>query len=145
MPRNLLKKIVNDEDILHTALNAFLTWGAGTSANLVSNSLGRFDLGKYNLKSHAIVGVVEGTLACRKIDNGLKGLGLALGIATLLNVGWELWENLYVFKDPAGLTSIDTISDVAMIYSGVLLSFLGEKAKEYINEEKPTKEMKWVL
>lgn len=145
MARNLLKKVVNDKDVHHTALNTIIAWGIGTFANITANSLYKFNLNQYNSTSHAMAGVVGGTLICRKIDNGLKGIALALGAATLLNAGWELYENLYVFKDARGLTSIDTISDVAMVYSGILLSFLGEKAKDYINREKIKKEERWLL
>jgi hypothetical protein len=145
MSKNLLKKIINGEDILHTSFNTIATWSAGTFANIVSNSLFRFNLNQYNSTSHAMAGVIGGTLTSRIIDDGLKGLALALGAANVLNVGWECYENLYVFKDVQGLTSIDTISDVAMVYSGILLGFLGEKAKDYMNRDKIKREEKWLL
>lgn len=144
MSKNL-RKIVNDGDILHTGLNTLAAWGAGTFANIISNSLFRFNLNQYNSTSHAMAGVVGGTLACRKIDNGLKGIALTLGAATLLNVGWEVFENGYVFKDIGGLTSIDTISDITAVYAGVILGFLGEKAKDYMNRDKIKKEERWLL
>jgi len=102
-------------------------------------------LNKYNSIDHLAIGIGIGTLAYRKAGGGLRGVAAGLVAGTIFNALWEPFENLYVFKDANGLTSIDTISDVAMVYSGVLLNFLGEKAKNYLNRDKIKKEEKWLL
>mgnify|MGYP001568709694 CR=1 FL=1 len=137
MSKNLLTKIVNDEDLHHIALNAFTAWGAGTFGNIFSNSILKFNFNQYNSTNHFTVGVIFGTLMYR-----LKKIGIGLAALTALNFGFEIFENGYVFGDIRGLGSLDTITDVAVLYAGVALSFLGERAKEYLNNNRTKRDRK---
>ncbi len=145
MVKNLLKKIINCQDVLQTFFNMSVTWIVGTGANVFFNSALRKNLlGEYNSTNHGIVGVIGGTLAYRKINKGLKGLVTVLGAVTTASLIWEAFENGIVWGDIKGMTSTDTIADFAAVYAGVGLGFLAEKAKEYINngQAKPKKNAK---
>jgi hypothetical protein len=135
MAKNLLKKITS-EDIKHICVNMTAAWFVGKVANTVSNAFFHYDLNKYNFIDHLIIGTGIGTIAYRKAGGGLKGVAVGLAAGTLFNVLWEPFENLYVWK--AGeewWKSVDTISDVAVVYAGGILSFLGERTKEYLSKK----------
>ena len=141
MRKTFLEKIIRDEDLKETSFNTLGFWILGKTANVIANSVFHFDLNKYNSIDHLTLGVGIGTLSYRKAGGGVKGVIAGLTAATLLNAGWEYFENKYVFKDANGLTSIDTISDIAVVYSGSVLGFLSEKTKKHINR----KNEKWVM
>ena len=129
--KNLLKKIINDEDLKATGFNMATAWAIGNIANTVANSCFHFNLNQYNSVKHFVIGVGVGTLAYRKSGKGTKGVLIGLAAATLFNFAWEGFE--------AGLgrysseSQMDLISDVAVVYGGTALSFIGEKFKDFIN------------
>jgi len=150
MSKNLLKKIVMDEDLKETGFNMATAWVIGNVANTISNSFFHFDLNQYNSIKHLVMGVGIGTITYRKAGGGIKGVLAGLGAASLFSLAWESFENGYVFhsdifNDKESL--IDTISDVSVVYAGTTLSFLGEKFKSYILPKKryPRGKEKWVL
>ena len=123
-----LRKIIDNIDLKETLSNIGLAWGAGTLANLSSNSFFRYDLNKYNSVNHFTAGVGMGTFFYTGFGKGWKGITAGLIAVTLANAGWELFENLHVFD--TNLLSIDTMTDIAVVYAGSVLSFVGEKLKE---------------
>jgi hypothetical protein len=136
MPKNLLKKIIpSKEDINNTCFNMTALWLTGKIANTVSNSVFHFDLNKYNSIDHLVMGIGIGTLAYRKAGKGVRGVVAGLIAGTMFNAGWEYFENKYVFKDSNWMNSVDTMTDIAFVYAGNVLGFLGEKAKGYINRK----------
>ncbi len=134
--KNLAKKIINDEDLKASSFNFAVAWAAGNLANVISNSVFHFDLNRYNSVDHFAMGVGIGTLAYRKAGKGVRGVVTGLVAATLFNAGWEYAENKYVFKADNWINSIDTLSDIACVYTGSILSFLGEKAKGKLTAKK---------
>jgi len=134
MPKNLLKKIINDEDLHAAGFNFAAIWLIGKSANVVSSTLFHFDLNRYNSIDHLAIGVGIGTLAYKKAGGGLRGVLTGLVAGTLFNAGWEALEyKSHIWNTKESM--IDTITDVAFVYVGNILSFLGEKAKEYVNRK----------
>jgi hypothetical protein len=130
--KNLLKKIINDEDLKATGFNMATAWAIGNIANTVANSCFHFNLNQYNSVKHFVMGVGVGTLAYRKAGKGAKGVLIGLAAATFFNFAWESFEmSLHPYNDQE--TLIDTVSDVAVVYGGAALSFVGEKFKDYVN------------
>jgi hypothetical protein len=143
-----LKKIINDEDLKETCFNTTIAWGVGNLANIVANSIFKFNLNQYNSITHFTIGVGIGTFTYRKAGGGVKGVLAGLITATAFNGAWEAFENGYVFHNnvfSSKETDIDTISDIGILYAGSVLSFLGEKAKDYINRDKIKRNERWVL
>ncbi|MDO8528754.1 MAG: hypothetical protein Q7S06_02585 [Nanoarchaeota archaeon] len=130
-----LKKIINNKDFLHTGFNFTLAWGAGFAANVFSNFALGFPLNHFNSIEHFAAGVGIGTYAYRKVyqKTGSTALGVAVGLlfGTALSIGWEWFENNYVFKERE--ITLDTQLDFAAILAGNIASFTAEKWKEYIN------------
>jgi hypothetical protein len=146
MTKNLLNKIASFEDLKETGFNMAALWLAGKTANVIANSLFHFNLNKYNSVDHLVIGVGIGTLTYRKAGKGVKGVIAGLIAATMFNASWEYFENKYVFHDINGLTSIDTITDIASVYAGSVLGVVGEKIKDYhMNRNKIKKEERWLL
>ncbi len=146
MAKNLLNRITNDEDVHHAALNTTVAWLAGTIANVISNTFFHYNLNQYNSTDHFAMGVGLGTLAYRKAGGGLKGIAAGVVAGTVFNATWETFENLYAWKAGDGWwKSMDTLSDIAAVYTGTALSFLTEKLKGYGNKYKIKKEEKWLL
>lgn len=134
MAKNLLKKIVNDKDLHEAGFNFAAIWGVGKLANVISNSVFHYDLNRYNSIDHLAIGVGIGTLAYRKAGGGLKGILTGLIAGTIFNAGWEYLEyKSHIWNTKESM--IDTITDIAFVYAGNVLSFLGEKAKGYINRK----------
>jgi len=129
--RNLIKKIINNEDIKASAFNFTTAWAIGKTANIISNAFFHFDLDQYNSIEHFGIGVGLGTLTYRKAGKGLKGIVAGLVTATIFNVSWEYIENKYVFFNN-GL-DFDTISDISIVYAGTILGIVGEKCKNLLN------------
>ena len=134
MKKNLLKKLVPE-----VLVNTGAIWAVGKAANIISNSVFRFDLNKYNSVDHLIAGAGIGTIANRKIGRGVKGVAATFIAATAISAGWEWFENRYVFQ--TDLISIDTLTDFAAVYAGSMIPFLNQGIKKYINKRKE----KWVL
>lgn len=144
MSKNLIKKIINDEDLKQSCLNFTAIWGAAKLASMASSALFGFNLNKYNSIDHLAIGVGIGTLAYRKAGGGVKGIIAAFASGTFFNICWESFENGFnPYRDKEAL--IDSISDVAVVYTGNLLGILGEKAKDYINRNKIKRNEKWVI
>ncbi len=131
-----LNKIVSKEDISNTCVNMTALWVAGKVVNTISNSVFDLDFNKYNSIDHLVMGIGIGTLAYRKANGGVKGIVAGLVAGTMFSASGEYFENKYVFKDANWLTSIDTITDVASVYTGSILGFLAEKMKRYIGKKK---------
>ncbi len=135
MGNKFLEKILNDSDLKESALNLLIVGALGYTANVISNKLG-FNLNHFNSINHAAIGTVLGSFFYRKAGGGLWGVMAGLGAATGFNGAWETIEyycNIYGnVKPPA----IDIITDIACVYGGSILGFLGEKAKKYINKRK---------
>jgi hypothetical protein len=144
--KNLIEKIVPTGDELKTLLmQTGAIWAIGRVANVVANSVFHFDLNKYNSVDHAILGFGFGTYAYQKAGGGVKGFLAGLTAATIFNAGWEYSENRFVFKSSFDdtETAIDTISDIAVVYVGTVLSFAGQKLRDY--KKYPHGKEKWVL
>lgn len=145
MAKNLLKKIVVDEDLKETGFNMATMWVIGNIANIVSNSVFHFDLDCFNSVKHLVTGVGIGTITYRKANGGIKGFLAGSIAACLSSLAWEYFENNYVFHN--NHLDIDTISDIAMVYAGATLSFVAEELKNYINPKEiyPQGKEKWAL
>lgn len=138
MTKNLLKKIIDDEDLHHAGFNTACAWLAGKIANTISSSVFHLNLNQYNSIDHLVMGVGLGTLAYRKAGRGIKGVAAGLIAGTLFNAAWEGLEyklDIWSMKE----NTIDTITDIGVVYAGNILSFLGEKAKEYVNKKEKNK------
>jgi hypothetical protein len=132
-----LSKIINKEDVSAICVNMTAAWLAGKVANTISNSVFHYNLNQYNFIDHLIMGTGLGTIAYRKAGGGIKGLAAGLIAGTAFNVMWEPFENLYVQKaDGAWWKSVDTLSDVAVVYAGNIAGFLAEKIKEHKGKKK---------
>jgi hypothetical protein len=131
MAKNLLEKITpNEEDINHICVNMTAAWLAGKVANTISNSVFHYDLNHFNFIDHLVIGAGLGTYTYRKAGGGIKGLTAGLIAGTAFNVVWEPFENIYVQKaDGAWWKSVDTLSDVAVVYAGNILGFLAERIR----------------
>jgi hypothetical protein len=140
MPKNILKKIINDGDVQAAGFNLAAFWLAGKIASTVSNAFFHFDLNKYNSIDHLAIGVGIGTLAYRKAGGGLRGVAAGLAAGTVFNASWEPFENLYILKNSK--LDLDTVLDISVVYAGNILSFAAEKAKRHANKSKMEK---WVL
>lgn len=133
--KNLVGKVVNDEDLHHAAFNFALTWGIAKTALVISEKFFHFPLNQYNTIDHLAIGVGLGTIAYRKAGGGLKGMAAALIAGTMFNVGWEAESKGNIFSELE--TSIDTITDVAAVYAGSnFISPLLEKGKNYFHRKK---------
>jgi hypothetical protein len=133
--KTLLKKIVNDEDLKATGFNITAAWVFGKTASMISSAVFNFNLNQYNSIDHLMMGVGIGTLTYRKAGRGIKGIAAGLTAATMLNVAWEGFEGGFnPYHHPEILA--DRISDIAVVYAGSTLSFLGEKFKNYLNKDK---------
>ena len=136
MSKNLSNKIISKEDISSTCVNMTAAWLAGKVANTISNAVFHYDLNRYNFVDHLVIGTGLGTLAYRKAGGGLRGVLAGLAAGTMFSALWEPFENIYVQKaDGAWWKSIDTLSDVAVVYAGNILGFLGERFKDYIKKK----------
>ncbi len=132
--KNLAKKLINDEDLKATGFNMAAAWVVGNIANTVANSVFHFNLNEYNSVKHFVMGVGVGTLAYRKAGRGTKGVLIGLAAATLFNAAWEGFEiglNPYNSVE----TQADLISDIAVVYGGAALSFVGERWKDFVGRE----------
>ncbi len=150
MGKNLLRKIVVDEDLKETGFNMASAWLFGNVANIISNAVFHFNLNQYNSVTHFVGGVGIGTFAYRKAGGGLKGILAGLTAATLFNVAWEGIENKYIFRSnpfTEEQSAIDIFSDISIVYAGTALSALTEKLKGYKgrSEKYPNRKEKWVL
>ncbi len=125
--RKNLSKIISEEDVKNVGVNMMAAWIAGKAANVISNSIFHYDLNHYNSVDHLVIGVGLGTLAYRKAGGGIKGVVAGLIAGTLFSAAWEPFENKYVFK--SSIINMDTLSDIATVYAGNILGFLGEKLK----------------
>ena len=133
--KTLLKRIVNDEDLKASGFNFAAIYLAGKVASMTSSALFGFNLNQYNFIDHLAIGVGLGTFAYRKAGRGIKGVLTGLAAATIFNVVWEGFEKGFnPYHSPESM--IDTISDIAVVYAGTTLSFLGEKFKYYLNRKK---------
>jgi len=129
MPKNL-NKLISKEDISATCVNVTAALVAGKLANVISNSVFHYNLNQYNFVDHLIVGTGLGTLAYRKAGGGFKGLAIGLIAGTAFSLLWEPFENKYVWKaEGEWWKSMDTLSDVAVVYAGNIAGFLAEKAR----------------
>jgi hypothetical protein len=141
--KTLLKKIVNDEDLKASGFNFTTAYLAGKFASMASSALFGWNINVYNSIDHFAVGVGIGTLAYRKTykktGSVSKGVLAGLAVATIFNGVWEGIEKIVnPYNNPESV--INTISDVAVVYAGSTLSFLGEKFKNYLNKgDKETK------
>jgi hypothetical protein len=126
-----LKKIIDYNDLKEASFNFAVAWGLGNAANIISNAVFHFDLNRYNSVDHLAMGVGIGTLAYRKAGKGAKGIFAGLIAASLFNGCWEYFENRYVFQSKE--LDIDTITDIAAVYAGSIIGFLGEKLKRKNN------------
>jgi len=132
-----LNKILSEEDVKSVCVNITAAWLAGKVANTISNSVFHYNLNQYNFIDHLIMGTGIGTLAYRKAGGGFKGLAAGLFAGTVFNALWEPFENLYVQKaDGAWWESVDTLSDVAVVYAGNIAGFIAEKVKGYKGRKK---------
>lgn len=132
-----LDKILSEEDVKSVCVNTMTAWLAGKVANTISNSVFHYNLNQYNFIDHLIMGTGLGTIAYRKAGGGLKGLTAGLLAGTAFNIMWEPFENIYVQKaDGAWWNSVDTLSDIAVVYAGNIAGFLAEKVKEYKGKKK---------
>ncbi len=146
MNKNLLKKIVIDEDLKSSGVNFTAAYLAGKFLTMVSSAVFNFPLNKYNSLDHFAVGIGVGTFTYRKAGKGIKGVVAGLTAATLFNAAWEGFENGFdPYHNPE--SAIDRISDIAVVYSGTALSFAAEKFKDYVSnsDNYPTKKEKWLL
>jgi len=132
--KTLLKKIISDEDLNASTFNFTTAYLAGKFASMASSALFHFNLNQYNSIDHFAIGVGIGTFAYRKAGRGAKGVVAGLIAATLFNASWEGFEGGFNPYNSPELT-IDRISDVAVVYTGSTLSFLGEKFKTYLNKD----------
>ncbi len=122
-----LDKILSKEDISATCVNVTAALIVGKAANVVANSVFHYDLNHYNFVDHLWIGVGIGTLAYRKAGGGFRGLAAGLIAGTMFSAAWETFENSYVWK--SSILSMDTLSDVAVVYAGNIAGFLAEKIK----------------
>ena len=126
MSKKSLKRIINDADLQNSCFNFTSLYIAGKIAQVAFNSLG-FDLNKYNSIEHLAIGAGVGTLAYRKAGGGFRGVIAGITAATFFNIGWESFEhNTSIYDESLE----NMISDIAVVYSGSIISFLGEKAKK---------------
>lgn len=146
MPKNLVKEILVNEDLKETGFNMATAWVIGQIVNTISNSVFHIDLNKYHFIKHFVGGVGIGTLAYKKAGGGIKGGIAAFISSTCFNLGWEYFENRYVFNN-TNFINPDTISDVSVVYVATILGFFGEKFKDYVNpkERYPRGKEKWLL
>jgi hypothetical protein len=133
----LLKKIVNDEDLNASAFNFTTVYLASKVASMASSALFHFNLNEYNSIDHLAVGVGIGTFAYRKAykKTGRVSDGVLAGLAaaTIFNASWEVFEGIVnPYGNPE--STINRISDIAVVYAGTTLSFFGEKFKNYLNK-----------
>lgn len=129
-----LDKILSKEDISSIGINVTAALLAGKFANVISNSVFHYDLNHFNFIDHLWIGVGLGTYSYKKAGGGIKGLAAGLIAGTMFSAAWEPVENLYIFKADKILNP-DTIHDIAVVYAGNILGFLGEKAKKYLNKK----------
>lgn len=131
--KTLLKKIVNDEDLKASGFNFTTAYLTGKFISMATSALFGWNLNKYNSIDHLALGVGIGTFAYRKAGKGVKGIFAGFSAATLFNAVWEGFERGFnPYDNPE--TLINTVSDVAVVYAGTTLSFLGEKFKDYLNK-----------
>jgi hypothetical protein len=135
MNKNVLEKIVIDEDLKSTGVNFTAAYVTGKLASMASSALFGFNLNQFNSIDHFAMGVGIGTFAYRKAGRGVKGVLAGLAAATIFNVIWEGFEEGFnPYHNPESM--INTISDIAVVYAGTTLSFVGEKIKSYITKDK---------
>jgi hypothetical protein len=132
--KDLARKVINDEDLHQTGLNFLFACGIAFIANTAANSLFHFNLNEYNSTKHFVAGVAIGTFAYRKAGGGAKGVLIGLAAATGCNALWEGFE-LGVNPYNVAESPVDLMSDVAIVYGGAVLSFVGEKWKDFINRD----------
>lgn len=140
MAKKFLERLI-DEDFKEASVNFTIAWGLGNLASVLSNAFLRFNLNEYNSVDHFAIGVGLGTYAYRKAGKGAKGILAGLIAATLFNGCWEYAEgkgNIYGTKWDA----FDTALDVACVYAGSIVGFLGEKLKRDISKRENEK---WVI
>ncbi len=129
---NLVDKIRNDEDVRTTGFNFTAAYIIGSCVEVVSSALFGWNIDRYNSIAHFALGVGIGTLAYKKAyrKTGKRAVGVVSGLfaATVFNFVWEGFEMIR-YNNP--ITSIDTLSDIAVVYAGAALSF-GEKKVERI-------------
>jgi hypothetical protein len=131
--KTLLKKIANDEDLKASGFNFTVAYLAGKFASMASSALFGFNLNQYNSIDHFALGVGIGTFTYRKAGRGAKGVLAGLAAATLFNAAWEGFEKGFnPYHNPESIAN--SISDIAVVYAGTVLSFLGEKAKTSLNQ-----------
>jgi len=135
MAKNLLKKIVNDEDWHAAGFNFAAAYLVGKTATAISEKFFNFPLNYYNSVDHFAIGVGLGTIAYRKAGGGLKGVLAGLAAGTAFNLGWEILEAKGdIYGNEWSL--VDTISDISIVYAGNALGFLAEIGKKHIKKEK---------
>lgn len=128
MSKNLLRKLINKEDLKEASLNFAVAWTIGKTAVVISEKFFHFSLNKYNSVDHFAIGVGVGSYAYRRAGKGAKGVLAGIIAATLFNGCWEYAEYKgNIFRDSE--TLIDTFSDIACVYTGSIFGFLGEKLK----------------
>jgi len=146
MPKNLLKKIIVDDDLKASGFNFTAAYLTGKIASLASSALFHFNLNQFNSIDHFAIGGGIGTFTYRKAGKGIKGILAGLAAATMFNVLWEGFEGGFnPYETPESI--INTVSDVAVVYAGATLGFVGEKIKNYIvpKELYPKGQEKWLL
>jgi len=74
MPKNLLKKLVDDEDIHHTSFNFAVAYGFGFAASVISNSVFKYNLNRFRSVEHFAVGVAAGLLLTEKYTKKQEAL-----------------------------------------------------------------------
>lgn len=122
-----------------------IAYGLGFTAKVISNVLFHFNLNKYNSVEHFAVGIATGTYVYRKAyhrtGSRIRGVAEGLIAGTALSAIWEFVENRYVFQEKE--ITLDTMTDIASVFTGNMISFLAERRKEYTNKNK--RDEKWVL
>ncbi len=132
--KTLLRKIVNDEDLKATGFNFAVAYLTGKVISMASSALFGWNINKYNSIDHFAMGVGIGTLAYRKAGKGAKGVLIGLAAATVFNGAWEGFE-MGVNPYNVAESPVDLLSDVAVVYGGAVLSFVGEKFKDFLGRD----------
>lgn len=131
--KTLLKKVINDEALNASAFNFTTFYLGGKLISMVASVLFDLNLNQYNSIDHLSLGVGIGTFAYKKSGGGKKGILAGLVAATFFNFGWEGFEYLAnPYNNPEHL--LDTLSDIAVVYSGSLLGSAEEKFKDFLKK-----------
>ena len=127
-----LQEILHDSDLLHASVDAVLLYGALQVVNVISSTAFKVDLNAFRTFDHVAIGVLTGAFFYRKMGGGLRGFACGVGVATGYNVLWESMEPS--IPNYNGESLLDTASDIAAVYGGVIVSSGFERFKSWLNE-----------